>query len=478
MKLIGRPLSMVAVATVALTIALTAMPTAAFANTAPNPFSAAGTSWVRVPVSDRVYLQQFWRTDIDQNSVYFVPAGITCTYAFDNTSPSATATGPMLMAEDGGTYGSCVDGSNNAYVPIDDATRLGSTPFGFSINFFGQNYSSAWPNTNGGITFGAPDPMLFQKSLPNLISNSESTAMFPFGADLVYKAGVSNMWTAHTTVDGLPAVVFTWEKFRNNPPGTNIPIGEISFQLVILNVGGGDFNTYFNFDKVSGLHSENGYRGPAFLIDAKDDVAVGSNIVRTDDAPAVAASCTLGRIRTYGNATSSISTPVYFKRESATSRTISLWTNSGCTTAENIAALQDEALSKKAYFELFPDGSQDYSVAIGWGTYSSSTSAIDWTELQRNVLASTLLDNGSNPLIAQSLNTTVVGRYVIGQRNGLTVTDSATISDGVGSGPSGGSQLATTGASPVLWALAGLLALTFGVISRGFAALRKTRSAR
>lgn len=322
------------------------------------------------------------------------------------------------------------------------------------MNFFGQNYSSAWPSIDGGIFFANPDDFA-KKTMPNLISSANSSAMFPFGVDLEFDPTISNLWTAQTTVDSHAAVIFSWEHFLDPNNGSS----DVSFQLVLLDLSNGDFNAYFNFDTISGLSQNNGYPGPAVLIDLANGVSVGSNIATTSDAKYLPTGCLTAADATWlgsgsngvqdpFNSVSSGSAPwAYFKKESAT--TISLWKDSSCTDDPTnnhepllIDHLQDTVTNGAYYVELMPDqnSTPPRSVAIGWGTFNATTKVIDWTELQRNVDLATLVDGQPNALVTQKLNTTVPGRYVIGQRSGRTFSDAATITPRSGNSGGGGSS--------------------------------------
>lgn len=479
MKFIGKFVAL----TMVFATALIALPSAAYANTAPNTFTPVGTSWVDVPAVDRVYLEHFGRqANYSSSNLFFIPAGITCTLR------GTTATGPFLVGEDL-TSSDC----NGYNPPSSNNASIGGSPFGFSINFFGQNYSSAWPSIDGGVFFNPPANQVSRFSMPQLIRQGEATAMFALGADLEYVPGFSNFWTAQTMVDGLPAVVFSWEKFKTLDTTAQGPTGEVSVQLVLLDAGSGNFNAYFNFDNVIVPDSQNGYASKGFFFDMKNDVTVGSNIVHSNDAADITSTCTLARKRSYGNSSDSQNNvignnTVYYKLNSLSSNTVSLWSNSGCTAPLNITFLQNEATSRKFYYELHDDSRSQYSFPIGWGTLNPTTNVYDWTELQRNVDQRTLVNGGTSPLISQSLNTTVVGRYVIGQRNGSTVLDSATVNNSSsnqqgnqqGSAPGGNNSpqsdapaLAVTGRNDLPYLASGLVLIVAGIVFAGIARRRK-----
>lgn len=411
------------IATAALTTFAVLVPAAAAsANTAPNAYSPAGVSWVDVPVGDRVYLENFGR-DYDDYEIYYVGSGITCDYN------AITATGPFLTAQELDET-NCVDSGSAPFDPIDTSTRLGAVPFGFSINFFGTTYDSGYPNTNGGLYFDNPDGA-FDNTLARLASRSESSAMYPLGGDLYYNQQESNLWVAQTTVDGSPAVVFGWEKFYNCCSGS-IEDEDMSFQLVLIKVGSNDFDAWFNY---ASLHNFNqGYTAPTALVNLRSGVTVGSNILVARNVTNVPTACSEADYDELGDVTDTlfiedIDDGVYFRLVDATARTISLWSDDTCTTPITVNVLQDEATDLVAYLQLEDDDSTSYdALGIGWSTYNQTTGAIEATEFAFNVDAAELADDAANPLITRSLNTTVPGRFVIGQRGGATVGDPELVS--------------------------------------------------
>lgn len=403
-----------------------AFPLGASANTAANSYTPTGQSWISVAESAKVYLENFGGTDYDDNELYYVGVGITC------TSGGVTASGPFITAESL-SASDCVDSQSNPVNPIDTAQRQGAVPFGFDINFFGTTYDSAWPNTNGGIFFDAPDSN-YDTPMAQLAFQAGSSVMFPLGADLYYFAGESNFWTAQATIDGSNAVIFTWENFHNccNSAGPE----DMSFQLVLIDQGNGDFNAYFNYDSFNLFNQ--GYDGPAVFIDLETGVTVGSNIAVTEDAKFVSATCTEATFDTgsaYGTPTDSqfandATSSLYFKLEDVTANTISLWTDNACSAPLQPTAVQDVATDGYAYLE-FQDNNATYrAVTVGWATFTAGTGRIDWTELLRNADATELENTAVNPLNLRSLNTSVPGRFVIGQRGGQTVTDQGSLGGG------------------------------------------------
>jgi LPXTG-motif cell wall-anchored protein len=459
-------------------IMLTSSP-ASFANTAPNAYEPAGESWVDVSESEKVYLENFgfsW----DDDSIYYVGNGIECTFE------DVTANGPFLSAYDGLDDEHCTDSEDSPIDPIGDSDTLGAIPFGFTVDFFGTEYDSAWPNTNGGIFFEAPDSA-YNLSMGQLAFEAQSSVMFAFGADLYYYDGESNFWTAQTTVDGKDAVVFSWENFHNCCSESSDE--DMSFQIVLINFGAGDFNAYFNYESVNDFSE--GYSAESIFIDLATGVSPGSNVFFSEDASFITAdTCIEGIWDDYfsygGDMTDSLlfdeldAGAFFFKVNDAENGLVSIWEDEACSEPIRSNLVQDIAVDGHAYLEFSADAYE--AVAVGWATFDPVNFELDWTELLRNVDASELENDADSPLVERSLNTSVPGRFVIGQRGGATVVDSASITPAPAApapaapAPAAPATitptLAATGANVEWLIVAGLLA---GLAGSGFLAFSRRK---
>ena len=220
----------------------------------PNAFTApVGGSWVDVPVANRLYVENFG-SNFDDNVFFYVPAGIRCTVGSGGSQ--VVANGPFLATTDSvnGTQ-RCVDTANaNApYDPISDEPldptdsdhilsdpRRGAIPIGFDVNFFGQTYNSLYPAENGTVTFANPD-YTYNYNIAGATNNSKSSAIYPLSLDLYYVANSSNFWVGSTTLDGKPAFVISWENIHPCCDD-NAGAPKASFQLVLIDLGAGDFD--------------------------------------------------------------------------------------------------------------------------------------------------------------------------------------------------------------------------------------------
>src|SRR3954466_12778429 len=68
---------------------------------------------------------------------------------------------------------------SGALAPVDDDGSV-STGLGFTINFFGVNYSNVWVNNNGNITFNSA----LSTYTPYMIAQNSIPMFAPFFADV------------------------------------------------------------------------------------------------------------------------------------------------------------------------------------------------------------------------------------------------------------------------------------------------------
>lgn len=452
------------IATVVALVTVLAGATSASANTPPNAYAPAGAAWLDVPASERVYLESFGLF-ADDSAIYSVPAGVSC------TANSISADGPFFTFLDLDET-ECVDAGLNPIDPIDDGTRLGAFGLGFGINFFGTTYTNAWPSTNGGLHFTHRDAD-YDASLVGLSYYSDGNAMFPLTTDQFYDNSQSNFWAATTTVDGRAAVVFSWERFHNCCTIGASP-EDMTYQLVLIEVGAGDFNAQFNYSSMAGMAE--GYSGPTAVIDMATGVAPGTNIVVADNVLGIAPGCTEAWGDDYGTSTDAVfgdalNGPelLYYDLVDATARTLSLWSDMACTVPITSSVVQDIPTDGYAYVELTDNNAPVNLLSAGWGSYNQSTGQITTTEFFRNINYSTLQNGQPGALNQRSLNSTVPGQFIIGQRGGVTVTDGALL--GLAAAP--GLAATGIGVDPRL-----LGALVIALLLAGAATIVYTRRSR
>lgn len=119
---------------------------------------------------------------------------------------------------------------------------------GFSVNFYGLTFNSAYVNNNGNITFDQP----LSEYTPFDLNTTARQIIAPFFADVDTRLAGQPTRFGTGTVDGHPAFGVTWREvdyFDSSPSHTN----RNSFQLVLISrsdIGAGDFDFEFNYDQI------------------------------------------------------------------------------------------------------------------------------------------------------------------------------------------------------------------------------------
>lgn len=412
--------------------------------TVTDAFTPVGVSWVSVPMADRHYMNEMGAvapSGIDDAAVGIAPTGATCT----NGSVTAPA-GDLIPFNSNGPGASCVD-ANSASVQPD---RI---PFDFNVNFFGTTFSGGWLNTNGGLTFDAPTSR-YNRTLFGIAAGSKTTGIFPLAMDLFHQVGLSHLWYAHTTISGKAAFVVSWENY-GPCCGYDTAQGTASFQLVLINQGSGNFDAWFNYDNFSTVNQ--GYSPWQSYIDLHNGVTANSNVVTVRNLTNFPTGCV--QLHTdfdgFNNATKPdwTNNNLYAQIQSESDRTLSLFSDSGCTTPVNPAVMD-----LGNYLELKSPSLSFRSVAIGWDSYDATTGVASSTEFFANQDGHTLgnadpvagYPAGSNPLVRFSLNTSVPGRLVLGQRGGVTVGDPTAVGAVEPLVPTSGANEISTGSAQAI----------------------------
>jgi Nidogen-like/PEP-CTERM motif len=149
-------------------------------------------------------------------------------------------------------------GYDSLTLAANDDGSTGAIPMGFSINYFGTNYSDAFVNNNGNITFGS--------ALSTFTAGGLTTALgkkiiAPFWADVDTRgagSGLTKYGTGLYTVTpigggvpfDLPAFGVTWKDVGYFSSQTN---KLNSFQLILINrtdLGADNWDIEFNYDKI------------------------------------------------------------------------------------------------------------------------------------------------------------------------------------------------------------------------------------
>lgn len=429
------------IAAIALIVAPFAVINSTAQATVSDSFTPTGTSWVSVPMADRHYMNEFGRAagdGFDDYSVGLVPTGATC------SSNNVTATAGDLVPN----AGNCLDSNQQ------NISQLDKIPFGFNVNFFGSTYTGGWLNTNGGLTFDAPTSA-YNRTLFNIAANQHTTGIFPLAMDLYHTVGLSNLWYAHTTVAGKPAFVASWENYT--PCCTNSANdGVASFQLVIIDQGSGNFDAWFNYDNFT--ITGQGYRAWKSYVDLHAGVTANSNVVTVRNLTNFPTGCNSVSLNYYSFANTTMpdwmNNSVYAQLQSEPDRTVALYSDSNCTTPINVTPQV-----AGDYLELQISTNDNIrSAAVGWDNYNTTTGVSSSTEFFANQSVLTLVNAdparsvaaGSSPLNQFSLNTTVPGRLVLGQRGGVTVGDPTAAGAVIPLVPTSGSNEISTGSAQVI----------------------------
>lgn len=120
-------------------------------------------------------------------------------------------------------------------------------PVGFSLNFFGVNFSSAYVNTNGNITLDSR----LSTFTPFGLTSTNRQIIAPFFADVDTRNAASGVVTfGNGSFDGFNTFGVNWIDvgyYSAQADKTN------SFQLLLVDradTGAGNFDIVFNFDRV------------------------------------------------------------------------------------------------------------------------------------------------------------------------------------------------------------------------------------
>ncbi len=144
-----------------------------------------------------------------------------------------------------GSLNAVRSGFNTNILPGNDDGSTGQVPIGFNVNFFGTQYNSLFINNNGNLTFDFPH---FTYT-PFGLQGTERIIIAPFFADVDTRVG--NVLTyGNGTVGTRPAFGVTWPDvgcFLINTHVLN------TFQVLLIDrsdIGPGDFDIEFNYDKI------------------------------------------------------------------------------------------------------------------------------------------------------------------------------------------------------------------------------------
>jgi len=126
----------------------------------------------------------------------------------------------------------------------DDAS-VGPVSIGFTLNFFGVNFTELWVNNNGNVTL---DGSMWEYT-PFVILSNTRKIIAPFFADVDTRVGNTTKYGSGT-VDGHNAFGVSWREvgyFNKHIDKLN------TFQLILIersDIAAGDFDIEFNYDQI------------------------------------------------------------------------------------------------------------------------------------------------------------------------------------------------------------------------------------
>ncbi len=206
---------------------------------------------------DAIYSSVSYTLPDNVEQLYLGPGNLTGTGNAENNliSVADPSIYNSLFNQSGGigTGGGVVTAgfdNSGTLAPNDDGST-GAVSLGFSINFFGNDFSSVYVNNNGDVTFqsalGTFTPFALNGATANPI-------IAPFFADVDTRGvapGVANSVTYGTgTFAGHAAFEVTWDQVGYFGEHTD---KVDTFQLILVDrpdVGTGNFDIYFNYGQI------------------------------------------------------------------------------------------------------------------------------------------------------------------------------------------------------------------------------------
>jgi len=131
-------------------------------------------------------------------------------------------------------------------LPRNDDGSTGAVQMGFEVDFFGETFSSLYVNNNGNVTFDGRQGTY----TPYGLIESERAIIAPFFADVdTRNSGSLETTYGQTTYLGRPAFCVNWVQVGYYDRHAD-KLNDFQLLLVSLNDGSGDFDIYFNYDRI------------------------------------------------------------------------------------------------------------------------------------------------------------------------------------------------------------------------------------
>jgi hypothetical protein len=133
--------------------------------------------------------------------------------------------------------------------PTDDGSSPQAVPLGFTLDYFGSDYTSVWVNENGNLTFTGR----LSTYTPSGIGTVGTDIIGPFFADADSNNGGATTLYGATTLDGYSAFVAEWPYVDCYTDDGTASDTEDDFEVVLINrpdLGTGDFQIEYNYDQI------------------------------------------------------------------------------------------------------------------------------------------------------------------------------------------------------------------------------------
>lgn len=400
-------------------------------------FTAQGTSWVDVPVADRVYLDPFVeydpQNDWDDLQMVYVPAGISCSNGFQRVAADHYPNGYFIFEyfTDSADYSYHLCERDGQLVQFGSSEELGGGfDLGFELKIGEKRITKLFPTTNGNLNFESQKDS-FSRSAFAAANFGQSGLLGPVINDQVFETDTSSFWAARTTIDGKKAAVFSFENFSPYPlDNSRAQAGNYSYQAVLVQQAPGEVEVWYNYEDLSNLGSLSS-APPLFelIVDLESGVTPGSNVVTANPEFSLPQGCFFfyfvddvsyipGQVTDpVVSARLAGSQSVYVRLLSLQDRTVELYTDSLCTSPFTIQSVQDVAQDGEAILLLEGYGSNGVTppkkVFIGYSSYpTDSSQEFVYQHYFQNIDAAELANGGAQELISASIGTTVLGRIV------------------------------------------------------------------
>ncbi|MCL2590895.1 MAG: PEP-CTERM sorting domain-containing protein [Betaproteobacteria bacterium] len=153
-----------------------------------------------------------------------------------------------LLVSGASFAGPVVSGFDANTLARNDDSYTGLVNIGFTVNFFGEEYSQLYVNNNGNVTFD----YALATYTPFGLTNTSRVIIAPFFADVDTRYAGDPVTYGIGTYGGHDAFGVNWVNVDYYLSSTSHTARD-SFQLILVDrsdVGSGDFDIVFNYDNI------------------------------------------------------------------------------------------------------------------------------------------------------------------------------------------------------------------------------------